>query len=103
MELHGALTSNESDPGVRIAVRSAVESGVRVVILNLQNVSDIDSYGVAVLASTHMSAVSRGGRLLFSNLSRKLKHLFAITRLDTVFELYETEQEAIADCRCTET
>jgi anti-sigma B factor antagonist len=102
MVLHGGLTSNEADPSLRAAVRAAVEGGARHIILNLQDVSDIDSFGVAVLASTHMSAVSRGGRLMISNLSRKLQHLFAITRLNTVFEIYETEADAVADCCATD-
>ena len=102
MAVHGGLTSNEADGSLRTAARAAVERGVRHIILNLQDVSDIDSFGVAVLASTHMSAVNRGGRVLISNLSRKLQHLFAITRLNTVFEIYETEEDAVADCRATD-
>ena len=102
MELHGELTSNEGDPGLRLEVRSAVENGARVIILNLRHVSDIDSFGVAVLASSHMSAVNRGGRLMMSDLSRKLRHLFSLTRLDTVFEIYDSEADAVADCRATE-
>lgn len=99
MELHGAMTSNDGDPLLRPAVRAAIERGARHIILNLEGVTDIDSYGVAILASSHMSAVSRGGRLMISNLTRKLQHLFAITRLNTVFEIYATEADAIADCR----
>jgi anti-sigma B factor antagonist len=102
MELHGELTSNDGDPGLRVAVRTAVENGARVIILNLRDVKDIDSFGVAVLASSHMSAVNRGGRMMMSELSRKLKHLFALTRLDTVFEMYDTEADAVADCRATD-
>lgn len=102
MALHGALTSNDGEAGLRVAVRSAVEAGAKHIVLNLQDVSDIDSFGVAVLASSHMSAVNRGGRLMISNLSRKLRHLFAITRLDTVFEMYPTEADAVADCNATE-
>ena len=102
MAVHGALISNEADPSLRPAVRAAVEGGARHIILNLQDVPDIDSFGVAVLASTHMSAVNRGSRVMLSNLSRKLQHLFAITRLNTVFEIYETEEDAVADCRATD-
>ena len=101
LELHGSLTSND-DPGLRPAVRLAIEQGARAIVVNLEDVSDIDSFGVAVLASSHMSAVNRGARLMISNLTRKLRHIFAITRLDTVFEIYETEADAIADCRAME-
>ena len=102
MELHGELTSYDGDPGLRLAVRAAVEGGARVIILNLHDIKDIDSFGVAVLASSHMSAVSRGSRLMIADLTRKLRHIFAITRLDTVFEMYDTEADAIADCRATD-
>jgi anti-anti-sigma factor len=98
MALHGAFTSDEGDTALRPAVRAAIEGGARDIILNLQDVSDIDSFGVAALASSHMTAVNRGGRMMLSNLSRKLQHLFAITRLDTVFEIYPTEADAVANC-----
>jgi anti-sigma B factor antagonist len=99
LALHGALRSNDGDPGLRPAVREAIDSGVKHIVLNLRDVSDIDSFGIALLASTHMSAVSRNSRLMISNLSRKLQHLFAITRLDTVFEIYPTEEAAVAKCK----
>lgn len=97
LRLHGALSTNDGDPGVRPAVRAALEGGARHVIMNLEDVPDIDSFGVALLASSHMSAVNRGGRLMICHLSRKLQHLFAITRLDTVFEIYPTEGDAVAN------
>jgi anti-sigma B factor antagonist len=99
--LHGALTSSE-DPALRPAVGAAIENGARIIVVNLQDVSDIDSFGVALLASSHMSAVNRGARLKMSNLTRKLRHIFAIARLDTVFEIYETEADALADCRAAD-
>jgi anti-sigma B factor antagonist len=95
--VHGVLTSNDDDHGLRAAVRAAVQGGARQIVLNLADVSDVDSFGVAVLASSHMSAVSRGATLMISNLSRKLRHLFAITRLDTVFAIYDEEADALAD------
>jgi len=98
--LHGELTSNDGDPACASRCDRR-RSGARVIILNLRDVKDIDSFGVAVLASSHMSAVSRGGRLMISDLSRKLRHL-RDTRLDTVFEMYESEADAIADCRATD-
>jgi len=102
IELRGSLTTNEGDPGLRAAVRQAIDRGGHSIVVNLKGVTDIDSFGVAILASGHMSAVSRGGRLTISDLSRKLKHIFAITRLDNVFEIYENEAEAVASIRATD-
>jgi anti-sigma B factor antagonist len=65
-------------------------------VINLQHVSAIDSSGIADLASSHMTVESRGGRLKICNLSKKLKDIFVITRLNTVFDTYDTEADAIA-------
>jgi len=59
-------------------------------------VSAIDSSGIADLASSHMTIRSCGGRLKICNLSKKLKDIFVITRLNTVFDTYDTEADAIA-------
>jgi anti-sigma B factor antagonist len=59
-------------------------------------VSAIDSSGIADLASSHMTVAGRDGRLKICNLSKKLKDIFVITRLNTVFDTYDTEADAIA-------
>jgi anti-anti-sigma factor len=96
LDLHGPLAAGAEDASVRQAVRLAFENGARTVILNMRDVPSIDSSGVAALASGHMTATNRGGRLKLCNLTPKLKDIFAIMRLDTVFDSYETEASAIA-------
>ena len=97
IRLRGTLGAAEGgDPGLRPAIRKAVDSGARAVVINLQDVSAIDSSGIADLASSHMTLASSGGRLKLSNLSQKLKDIFAITRLNGVFDTHETEDHAIA-------
>jgi anti-sigma B factor antagonist len=96
LDLHGPLASGPGDADLRQAVRLAFDSGARVVILNMEHVPAIDSSGVAALASGHMTAVNRGGHLKLCNLTQKLRDIFAIMRLDAVFDSYETEAAAIA-------
>jgi anti-sigma B factor antagonist len=96
LDLHGPLSAGQEDAALRKAVRLAFEGGAHTVILNMQDVPSIDSSGVAALASGHMTAANRAGRLKLCGLPRKLKDVFAITRLDTVFDSYETEADAIA-------
>jgi len=96
LDLHGPLAVGQNDVELRQAIRLAFETGARTLILNMQQVTGIDSSGVAALASGHMTAANRGGQLKLSNLTRKLRDVFAITRLDTVFESYGTEADAIA-------
>jgi anti-sigma B factor antagonist len=99
LDLHGPLTSGQDDAGLRQAVRLAFDNGARIVILNMAAVPAVDSSGVAALASGHMTAVNRGGQLRLCNLTPKLKDIFAVMRLDTVFDSYATEADAMAAAR----
>ena len=58
--------------------------------------SVVDSSGVADLATSQTAVTKHGGRLTLCHMSQKLKDIFVITRLDKVFETYETEADAIA-------
>ena len=94
--VHSALTTAGGDGELRRAVRSAVDEGARHVVINLEEVADIDSSGVAELASAHITTNTRGGTLRLCCLSKKLKHIFAITRLEDVFAIDASEADAVA-------
>lgn len=96
LDLHGPLAAGHEDAALRQAIRLAFENGATTVILNMQEVPGIDSSGVAALASGHMTAANRGGHLKLCHLTQKLKDVFVIMRLHTVFESYDTEAEALA-------
>ena len=91
----GTLTSGGEEGEMRRAIRTAVDQGARHIVVNLQDVGDIDSSGVAELASAHIATTNHGGSLLLCCLSKKLKHIFGITRLEDVFAIYATEAEAV--------
>ena len=96
LQVRGALTIHERSQALEHAVRAALDGGSRAFVINLQEVSAVDSSGVAQLATTHNAVFSHRGRLALCQLSAKLKEIFAITRLDTVFDTYETEADALA-------
>ena len=77
-------------------IRDAVANGVRTVVVNLEDAIAIDSSGVSDLASGHMALAAVGGALKLCCLSRKLQDVFVVTRLNAVFETYETEAAAVA-------
>ena len=93
--VHGALTMAVGDGDLRGAIRTAVEEGARHLVINLQDVVDIDSSGVAELASAHITTSNRGGTLRLCCLSKKLKQIFAVTRLEDVFAIDASEADAI--------
>jgi anti-anti-sigma factor len=92
--IRGALTSTDTGTSLRRSVREAIEAGARYIVINLKEVWDIDSSGVAELASVHITTNSRGGQVVLCCLSKKVKHLFKITHLDEVFVAFETEDDA---------
>jgi anti-sigma B factor antagonist len=96
LDLHGPLVAGGDDASLRKAMRTAFDNGAMTVILNMQDVPAIDSSGVASLASGHMTAMNRGGHLKLSNLTQKLKDVFVVMRLHTVFDSYDTEADAVA-------
>ena len=65
------------------------------VILNLSKVSMMDSSGLGVLVSSYTSVQKRDGRLVLAGLGKGLQNLVAITKLTRVFEIFESEEEAI--------
>jgi anti-sigma B factor antagonist len=93
------LTGNVGERGLRDEIRAAVAAGGRAVVVNLQDASAIDSSGVSDLASSHMLLTGTGGSLKICCLSRKLKDVFAVTRLDTVFQVFDTEADALASAQ----
>ena len=93
VDLHGALDAGD---GLRPAIRLALDNGARTIVVNLQDVAAIDSSGVSQRASGHLTAANSGGCLTLCNLSRTLQAVFVVTRLNMVFDAYDTEAEAVA-------
>ncbi len=78
-------------------IQELVESGGKNIILNLKAVELMDSVGLGMLVALRDSLMRRGVRLLLSNVDRSVKSLLLITRLNNVFDLYDTEDEALTD------
>ena len=96
VQVRGALTIGERDLGLRRAIRAALDEGGRLFVINLQELTFIDSSGVAEIATTHTAIANRGGRLTLCRVSQRLQDIFVTTRLNTVFVLHDSEAEALA-------
>ena len=70
--------------------------GTKKVVLNLSGVSYIDSGGLGTMVGVYSSARSSGADIKLSGLGQRLRDVLAITKLATVFEVYDTEQQAVA-------
>jgi anti-sigma B factor antagonist len=96
LDLSGKITIGEGSVQLREAVRGLLESGNKKILLNLGDVSYVDSSGIGELVSSYTTTTNGGGQLKLLNLTKKIQDLLMITKLLTVFQVYENEQDAVA-------
>ena len=95
LDPHGKILIGEGDDALRDAVAKLVESGKTKIILNLADVPYVDSAGLGEIVRCYTTVSRKGGRLKLLNLTKKIQELLTITKLLTVFETYEVEDEAV--------
>jgi anti-sigma B factor antagonist len=95
VDLNGKMTLGEGDELLRDKVNSLIQQGQKKIILNLAEVPYIDSAGLGEVVRTYTTVSRQGGSLKLLNLTKRIQDLLAITKLLTVFETFENEQDAI--------
>jgi anti-sigma B factor antagonist len=95
VDLNGKMTLGEGDELLRDKVNSLIQQGQKKIILNLSEVPYIDSAGLGEVVRTYTTVSRQGGSLKLLNLTKRIQDLLAITKLLTVFETFENEQDAI--------
>lgn len=96
LDCSGKITLGEGTMIVRNTVRDILKNNGKKIILNLADVNYIDSSGIGELVSTYTTVTNNGGQLILLNLTKKIQELLAITKLLTVFQVYENEPAALA-------
>ncbi|MEE2775664.1 MAG: STAS domain-containing protein [Acidobacteriota bacterium] len=91
----GKITIGSGDIALRDSVIEALESGARKILINLKDVSTIDSSGIGELVAAFTTVTNRGGKLKLVGLPPKVSDILQITQLVTVFEVVDTEDEAV--------
>ena len=91
----GKITIGVGDVALRNAVAEALEAGARNILVNLAGVVTIDSSGIGELVSAYTTVTNRGGKLKLVNLPPKVTDILQITQLISVFEVYDTVDEAL--------
>jgi len=94
--LEGRIVLGEESNALREKVKSLLAGGQKKIVLNLNNVSYIDSSGLGTLVASHTSSKAQGAALKLSHLGSKFQEILQVTKLVTVFEVYPTESAAIA-------
>lgn len=96
LDLKGKITIGAAEEALRDAVHRVLAAGAQKVVLNLKDVTTIDSSGVGELVSSYTHAANRGGKVKLANLPPKINDILTITQLITVFDVYDSEDEAVA-------
>ncbi|MEW6361028.1 MAG: STAS domain-containing protein [Pyrinomonadaceae bacterium] len=96
LDLEGKVTIGEGSVALRNAIRRLLGEGKNKILLNLAGVGYIDSSGIGELVSSFTAVNKEGGTLKLLNLTQKIQDLLAITKLLTVFDVYNDEAEALA-------
>lgn len=95
LDLSGKMTLGEGDEMLREKISSLVSQGQKQLLLNLGGVPYIDSAGLGEIVRTYTTVSRQGGKMKLLNLTKRIEDLLSITKLLTVFEVYEDEAEAI--------
>ena len=96
VDLSGRITLGEGSVLLRDMVRDLVTKGQRKILLNLGDVTYIDSSGIGELVSAFTTVRNQGGELKLLNLTKKVHDLLQITKLYTVFDVKDDEAAAVA-------
>jgi anti-sigma B factor antagonist len=96
LDLSGRITLGEGLGELRDSIREALAGTRKHLVLNLANVSYIDSSGLGQLIGSYATVTDRGGQMKLVSLQKKVVDLMQITKLLTVFETYDSEAAALA-------
>jgi anti-sigma B factor antagonist len=97
--LEGRIVLGEETSALWEKVKSLIAAGNKKLVLNMNNVTPIDSSGLGVLVAAYFTAKSSGASLRLCNLGSRFNELLQITKLVTIFVVSGTEVEAVAASR----
>jgi anti-sigma B factor antagonist len=95
LDIKGRITLGEGDELLKDKVNSLLNQGLKKIVLNLAEVPYIDSAGLGEIVRTYTTVSRQGGSLKLLSLTKRITDLLAITKLLTVFETFESENDAV--------
>jgi anti-sigma B factor antagonist len=95
LALAGRITLGEESNQLRTKIKDILGQGMKRLVLDLGNVSYIDSAGLGTLVAGYTSAQSQGASMKLANLTKRFREQLYITKLVTVFEVYDSVDAAV--------
>src|SRR6266568_6763249 len=94
--LDGRIVLGEESNSLREKLKSMLAEGKKKIVLNMVNIKYIDSSGLGTLVAAHVSAKTQGASVCLCNLGKKFHEVMQITKLLTIFDVYDTEAAAVS-------
>ena len=91
----GQLMGGAEGDAVRDSIPVLLQQGYRKILIDLQDVSWVNSTGLGILISGHLAASGQGGKLNLMRVSPRIESILGVTRLDTVFQVFGDEESAL--------
>ena len=95
LDLNGRITLGEGSVQLREAIRDLISKASKTILLNMGDVNYIDSSGLGELVSAYTTAKNQGAQVKLLSLTKKVKDVLQLTKLYTVFDIYDDEASAI--------
>jgi anti-sigma B factor antagonist len=99
VSLNGRIVLGEESNALREKLKSLIAGGKKKIVLNMAEIEYIDSSGLGALVAAHLSAQNAGGSIRLCNLGKKFHEVLQLTKLVTVFDVYDTEAAAVSSFR----
>ena len=99
LELSGKVQIGETSVRFRRSLQRLMQEGEKNILLDLKGVSQVDSCGLGEFVSGYVSLEKKGGKVKLLHLTDRVSELMVITKLVTVFEVYQDEEEAVNSFR----
>jgi anti-sigma B factor antagonist len=93
---HGYLVGGDETDELQKLIQDLANEGNDCLVVNLSDTEFINSWALGVLIGGHVNYAKRGARMKLSNVTDRIKNIFVITKLISVFEVYESEELALA-------
>lgn len=94
--LDGRIVLGEESNSLRDKLKSLIAQGKKKIVLNMANIKYIDSAGLGTLIAVHVSAKTQGASVRLCHLGRKFHEVLQITKLLTIFDVYDTQAAAVS-------
>ena len=92
----GYLTGGDETEELEKTIKSLSEAGNKSLIINLAETQHLNSTALGVLISAHSNYVRRGGQMKLCSVDKRIENIFVITKLSLVFDVYPSEDQAVA-------